>query len=121
MASKQPLVNYRFKGQFYNFVGFLMIATGIVELGYEAIFWLRFGYAAHITNGFVINYMLPNEPPLTQTVSWAGVLAIIDWLGRQQFGFTIFVLGIFFCWWGNIHNETAKEIEEHRRIFHLDD
>jgi hypothetical protein len=99
--------NYRLKGHIYSWLGGLLIAAGLIELGYEAIFWLRFGFAADITDGLALTRIFGPEG----AIGWAGVRAIMQWLGRQQLGVTLVLIGLASAWWGGINHDTAMRRE----------
>ena len=99
--------NYRLKGHIYSWLGGLMIAAGILELAYEGIFWLRFGFAADITDGAAFVRVFGPEG----AIAWAGQNAIMEWAGRQQFGVTLVLFGLAATWWGGINHDTAMRRE----------
>ena len=99
--------NYRLKGHIYSWLGGLMLAAGIIELCYEGIFWLRFGFAADITDGFAFGRVFGPEG----SIGWTGVKAIMEWVGHQQFGITLILIGLACAWWGGINHDTAMRRE----------
>ncbi|HXS05319.1 MAG TPA: hypothetical protein VN723_00910 [Rhizomicrobium sp.] len=110
--------NYRLKGHIYSWLGLLLIVAAAFELFYEAIFWLRFGAGANISIGFAFERVFGPE----SAVGWAGVNAILAWIGRQQLGVTLLLAGLASAWWGGINHDTAMrreisaDLPDHGRI-----
>jgi hypothetical protein len=107
MAMADEQTNYRARAVVYNGLGGMLLSVGLLELGYEAYYWLRHGNAASTTNLDAVRIIFPNWT--AGKLDWAGVQTIIDWFLREQVGCTLIVIGGMLLWWASICIGAADE------------